>query len=259
MILYSAVMDKTPLLLIDADDTLWESALYFRRAEEDFVSLLESLGQNPDEVIELVHSRDIQRLSHTGYGAVPYMDTLSQVMDELHPSAPPWAVRCLDSIRSNLLSHPLVLLPGVRKTLTLLSEEGLTTVVYTMGRRGHQMDKFLRSGLKGDVDGLRILERKTASSLREILEGFGADPRRTAVIGNSPRSDIHPALEVGVNAVYVHRPGTWVAEHAELPESANLVEVASFDGVPWALMRLGLLEKRVSEPSCMEVRSHEDH
>ncbi|MGM0626956.1 MAG: hypothetical protein ACQETZ_02240, partial [Candidatus Fermentibacterota bacterium] len=67
-------MDKTPLLLIDADDTIWESALYFRRAEEDFVSLMEALGHAPDEVVDTVHARDIERLDHTGYGAVPYMD-----------------------------------------------------------------------------------------------------------------------------------------------------------------------------------------
>jgi putative hydrolase of the HAD superfamily len=234
-------MDKTPLLLIDADDTIWESALYFRRAEEDFVSLMGSLGHDADAVRDTVHSRDIQRLSSTGYGAEPYLDTLEAVMEEMSPSPPAWACDCMEAIRSTLLGHPVILLPGVESTIASLASEGRTTFVYTMGREGHQLDKFRRSGLSRTVDGVRVLPVKTAEALMTLIEDLAADPARTAVIGNSPRSDIRPALAAGVNAVYVHRPGTWVAEHAELPESDRLMEVTSFGRVPWALGRLGLM------------------
>ena len=233
-------MDKTPLLLIDADDTIWESALYFRRAEEDFVSLMEALGDDPEEVLDTVHSKDMERLDHTGYGAVPYMDTLAHVMEYLHPHPPEWATRSLTCIGKILLGHPVILLPGVGPTLAALSEDGHRTFVYTMGESGHQMDKFHRSGLEDTVHGVRVLERKTPAALRELLEELGGRPDTTAVIGNSPRSDIRPALEIDVNAVYVHRPGTWVAEHAELPDSEILKEVSSFKGVPAALHSLGL-------------------
>ncbi len=233
-------MDKTPLLLIDADDTIWESALYFRRAEEDFVSLMEALGHAPDEVVDTVHARDIERLDHTGYGAVPYMDTLQHVMDALHPEPPGWAARSLDAIRRTLLGHPVILLPGVEPTLSALVEDGHATFVYTMGEREHQLDKFRRSGLEETVRGVRVLERKTPEALDRLLKELEGIPANTAVIGNSPRSDIRPALEIGVNAVYVHRPGTWIAEQADIPESDRLEEVSSFHGVPGALRSLGL-------------------
>ncbi len=233
-------MDKAPLLLIDADDTIWESALYFRRAEEDFVSLMEALGHDPDDVVDTVHATDIERLDHTGYGAVPYMDTLQHVMDALHPDPPAWAVRSLNAIRRTLLGHPVILLPGVGPTLSALVDDGHATFVYTMGQREHQMDKFRRSGLEETVRGVRILERKTPAALQRLLKELGGLADTTAVIGNSPRSDIRPALEIGVNAVYVHRPGTWIAEQADLPQSDRLEEVASFHGVPGALRRLEL-------------------
>ena len=57
---------KSELWIFDADDTLWESALYFRRAEEDFTALMESLGFDPESTIREVHRRDIERLVASG-------------------------------------------------------------------------------------------------------------------------------------------------------------------------------------------------
>jgi putative hydrolase of the HAD superfamily len=44
------------------------------------------------------------------------------------------------------------------------------------------------------------------------------DPERAWMIGNSPKSDINPALEVGINAVFVPHPHTWSLEHEEVRE-----------------------------------------
>jgi putative hydrolase of the HAD superfamily len=41
------------------------------------------------------------------------------------------------------------------------------------------------------------------------------------MIGNSPKSDINPALEAGLNAVLVPHPHTWVLEHQDLRASGN--------------------------------------
>jgi putative hydrolase of the HAD superfamily len=42
------------------------------------------------------------------------------------------------------------------------------------------------------------------------------DPALTWMIGNSPRSDVNPALEAGINAVFVPHADTWVLEREEL-------------------------------------------
>jgi putative hydrolase of the HAD superfamily len=50
------------------------------------------------------------------------------------------------------------------------------------------------------------------------------------MIGNSPKSDINPALEAGLGAVLVPHPHTWVLEHQELrmPDGAKFLEVETF-------------------------------
>ena len=36
------------------------------------------------------------------------------------------------------------------------------------------------------------------------------------MIGNSPRSDINPALRAGLRAVFIPHPHTWELEHEEV-------------------------------------------
>ena len=38
----------------------------------------------------------------------------------------------------------------------------------------------------------------------------------TWMIGNSPKSDINPALAAGLNAVFVPHGNTWILEHEEV-------------------------------------------
>jgi putative hydrolase of the HAD superfamily len=51
------------------------------------------------------------------------------------------------------------------------------------------------------------------------------------MVGNSPRSDINPALACGLHAIYIHHPNTWMLEHEAIdptPEGQRLLEVESF-------------------------------
>jgi putative hydrolase of the HAD superfamily len=47
------------------------------------------------------------------------------------------------------------------------------------------------------------------------------DPEVTWMIGNSPKSDVNPALEAGLNAVFVPHAHTWELEKQELKRGAG--------------------------------------
>ena len=53
----------------------------------------------------------------------------------------------------------------------------------------------------------------------QLLVERGLAEDFTWMIGNSPKSDVNPALEAGLNAVLVPHPHTWVLEHQDLRES----------------------------------------
>ena len=45
---------------------------------------------------------------------------------------------------------------------------------------------------------------------------YGLSNDTTWMIGNSPKSDINPALAAGLNAVFVPHGDTWILEHEEI-------------------------------------------
>jgi putative hydrolase of the HAD superfamily len=49
------------------------------------------------------------------------------------------------------------------------------------------------------------------------------------MIGNSPRSDINPAMQIGLNAVYIPHQHTWQLEHEPVVSgSGKLVILPAF-------------------------------
>ena len=51
------------------------------------------------------------------------------------------------------------------------------------------------------------------------------------MVGNSPKSDINPALAAGLNAVFVPHDQTWILEHEEVAEpsqGSRLIVVENF-------------------------------
>jgi len=222
---------RSELWIFDADDTLWESALYFRRAEEDFVSLMESLGFQPELIRDQVHQRDIERLAVTGYGARPYMETLRGIIEEKVSTITPYIVDSIEYISNCLLHHPLVLLPGVLKTLQRMHDAGKTMLVYTMGEEDHQRDKFNRSGIAPFFRELIVVPVKTEETMKELLASTGVSPEKACMIGNSPRSDINPAIGCSVNALYFKRALTWQAEQTEFAEPGLVTTVTCISDI----------------------------
>jgi putative hydrolase of the HAD superfamily len=49
------------------------------------------------------------------------------------------------------------------------------------------------------------------------------------MIGNSPKSDILPARDAGLKAVFIPNENTWALEHGELdPDDADVLHLKSF-------------------------------
>ena len=63
------------------------------------------------------------------------------------------------------------------------------------------------------------MAEKDLTAYQEILGRLGADPSVAVMIGNSPKSDINPPLELGMGAVFIPHDHTWVLERQELDYS----------------------------------------
>ena len=101
----------------------------------------------------------------------------------------------------------------------------------TKGNEAEQMDKLERSGLRSYFVEVEVLAEKSQAAYRELVDRHGFDPAQTWMIGNSPRSDVNPALAAGLHAVFIPHDFTWVLEHEVVdapPPGKTLLEFAGF-------------------------------
>jgi putative hydrolase of the HAD superfamily len=192
---------------------------------------MESLGFEPEMIRNEVHRRDIERLAVTGYGARPYMNTLKSILTEKVNEISAYLTDSLEYMANCLLHHPLVLLPGVLSTLQQMHASGKTMLVYTMGEKDHQIDKFNRSGIASFFSDVMVVPVKTEDTMKELLAAFGIKPEGACMIGNSPRSDINPAIGCGVNALYVQRALPWQAEQTDFAEPGLVTTVTCISDI----------------------------
>lgn len=213
--------DSRRWLLIDADDTLWENAVYFEEAFEAFVDVLDHSELSPAEVREILDAIEADRIREHGYGSKSFGRNLGACFERLvereyHADE----VAEVVAIADRILERPIEMLDGVSETLAYLSDRHHLTL-FTKGHSEEQLLKFQRSELGDLFHGVRVVREKDPDAYRELVESEGMDPDRTWMIGNSPKSDIHPALAVGLNAVLVPHEATWSLELADLPPASH--------------------------------------
>jgi putative hydrolase of the HAD superfamily len=221
-------------LLIDADDTLWENNIYFERAIANFISFLNHHEFSPEQVREALN--DVERdciISH-GYGLHSFAHALVQTFERLavEPLTPALH-ETISGFAHTIAEHPVEILAGVPETLQYLGERH-HLILLTKGAMAEQSGKVERSGLKEYFSAVEIVAEKDVSTYESIISKYGLVPDISWMIGNSPKSDINPALYAGLNAVFVPHGDTWVLEHEELASAqppSRLIVVEKFAGL----------------------------
>jgi putative hydrolase of the HAD superfamily len=107
------------------------------------------------------------------------------------------------------------LIEGVPETLEYLCRRHDLTL-FTKGHPEEQKLKIDRSGLGIYFGHTAIVKEKDAAAYTALARERGMDRERSWMVGNSPKSDINPALEAGLNAVFVPHAHTWVLEKQEI-------------------------------------------
>jgi putative hydrolase of the HAD superfamily len=91
--------------------------------------------------------------------------------------------------------------------------------LFTKGDPEEQRIKIDRSGLAPYFHHTAIVREKHEPAYRQLARERSLPAERTWMVGNSPKSDINPALAAGLSAVFVPHPRTWSLEHEDVPDS----------------------------------------
>jgi putative hydrolase of the HAD superfamily len=223
--------DSAQTLLIDADDTLWENNIYFERAIARFISFLNHHEFSAEQVREVLNDVERECIVKHGYGLHSFAHALVDTFERLsvHPVTPELHAQ-INSFAHTVADHPVEILPEVPETLQYLSARH-RLILMTKGAIAEQTGKVERSGLKEYFSAVEIVAEKDVGAYSCLMEKYKLAHDSTWMVGNSPKSDINPALAAGLHAVFVPHGSTWILEHEEVntaPPPQRLLIVGRF-------------------------------
>ena len=218
-----------PTLIIDADDTLWENNIHYEQCTADFAELMAAQGFEREAAERMADAVERERVPVAGYAPEEFAHSLviayQRLCERYDRSAENAVSDGVWEIGQRVVAYPIALLDGVEETLALLSGH-CRLLLLTKGDREVQEGKVARSGLGHFFEAVHVVPEKDAQVLRELTVEYGLQPERTWMVGNSPRSDINPALETGIGAIYIPHPNTWNLEVEEIvkPEGTTVLK-----------------------------------
>jgi putative hydrolase of the HAD superfamily len=203
-------------LLIDADDTLWENNIFFENTIDGFITQLEHLGYTREYIRHILNETERRNIRQHGYGVRSFRRSLEETYMKLAGnSAKRDIVQAIEQMAATLEATPPQILDGVPETLAYLAKHN-RLILLTKGEPAEQAAKVERSGLQPYFDEIEIVLEKSNDIYERMIEQFKIVKTHGWMVGNSPRSDINPALQAGLNAVFIPHSATWELERCEL-------------------------------------------
>jgi putative hydrolase of the HAD superfamily len=200
--------------VFDADDTLWEDNLIY---EQIIVELSDYIREHtttlsPEEIRKVVDEVEHEIIPQMGFGPVGFHVSMQKAFERivndvsLGITAP---TELFDSILPRLTSVPHEVSDDVVETLAELRTSGSGLILFTQGTLEIQQDKIRRSGLAHYFDAIAVTSSKKPEDYRKLVTEFQERSARYTVVGNSLKSEVIPALEVGMEAVHFLNPNSW--------------------------------------------------
>lgn len=233
-------------VLFDLDDTLIHCNKYFDmvidRFAEQVAEWFAEYGLTKEEVKRKQLEIDLAGIDVHGFTIERFPESFAETYDYFiglyGRVSDPEERRTVLDIGYTVYESDFELYPDVVETLTKLSDAGHTLALYTGGDETVQRKKVEKVNLSPFFgDRIFVARHKNAEALAGILQNMGYDRSVTWMVGNSLRTDIVPAIENGIGAVYIPPLSNWAFDlvHIEVKEDERLLRVDSIQKVPQAL------------------------
>lgn len=222
-------------VIFDGDDTLWETQPLYLRTKNNFLREMENLGFDPIEVERRFERVDVDNVRLLGFSKARFPKSMTDTYQALclHFDKPTdELVRSrIEAIGYSVFGKKPGLFDGVPEVLRILHNQQLKLILATKGDQEVQEDKISRSDLLRYFHRIYIFREKGQRELHRIADECGLDVRRSWSIGNSIKSDINPALKIGMKAIWIQNKA-WDFEEEEPFETRGLFKVTSIKEVP---------------------------
>lgn len=213
----------------DADDTLWDNETYFLEVERAMCDILSPYGDS-QTVSDSLFKVEMANMEDYGYGAMAFTLSLVENAVKVSNGAIPAAdIARIIELGRTLLRLKATPLEGVEETLRQLKASGrYKLVVFTKGELLTQENKLKRSGLQKYFDDVVIVSDKQEQQYTDLCKQLCIQPAELLMVGNSLKSDVLPALNIGAWAVHIPYEVMWQHEVIDDFEHTRMFQLTQF-------------------------------
>lgn len=198
----SVIRRQDNLVILDADDTLWYVEPLYDDARAQARRIVESACLDGAEWERLERKLDVMNVTRFGLSPKRFPTSCVQAYRLIAPAPDPLVEARIRSAASAVFAQSAPLVPDARPAVELLRSVARVALL-TKGDETVQRKRLAQSGLATCFDAVRIVEEKDENAFQAVLAHFSCRPDRAWSVGNSLKSDIRPALALGMKAIWI--------------------------------------------------------
>ncbi|WP_419887756.1 HAD family hydrolase [Neobacillus niacini] len=232
---------KKQNILFNLDDTLAYCNKYFSLVIDEFADhMMEWFDSIKEEEIKQKQLQlDVAAISEYGLKSdrfpESFVGTYKYFCDLTGREKKKKEIQYLRELGYKVFEIPVEPIPKMNETLLRLKEDGHELYLHTGGDEANQRRKITQLELTTFFEHrIFISEHKDTTALSNILKTIKADPHVTWMVGNSLRTDIVPALEMDIHAIYIPAENEWTYNMVDVnvEHSSTFITVNSLYEVP---------------------------
>ncbi len=201
-----AGLEETPAtrdcVIFDGDNTLWQVEALYNDARKRFCDALEELGVTRSEVDAFQRRRDAELYGTYGYSPERFPRSFVDTLRHFIPAAGEGTALLVDKLARSVFKVSPKAYEDVDAVLEKLSTSH-QLVLFTAGDEDIQRARVQAFGRAHHFSHVKIVPSKSANAFRALLVELNLDAGRTWMVGDSLNSDILPATQAGLRAVYL--------------------------------------------------------
>lgn len=210
-------------LILDLDDTLIHCNKYFKRAKNEFVKQMKEwfIIPSSEEIQQKQLEFDLKSIEVHGLHSEKFPESLVATYfyfcEKYCKGIKANEIERIRHIGRSVFETEVEPFPYMFEILNSLQKDGHQLYLFTGGDVKNQTRKINQLGLERYFeDRVFISEHKNNKALEKVLNKIPVNKKSIWMIGNSLKTDIRPALELGINAIHIP---------AEIEWSYNIVDI----------------------------------
>lgn len=218
------------LLIFDLDDTLIHTHLVYLQVTAEIIDRMEELGICDDNLYYTLDSYDQETVEEDGcfkQDAFPRAvhKTYDFYCQKLNLEYRDEVAAELNEIAWQINSIKYEPVDGAKLLLDILAESGkYNMVLLTRGDEEIQKKKVKDNSLGNYFDEVIVVPNKDARVFGDVMAKYGVKSSDTWIIGNSVRSEIIPAQQLGANHILTAVTESWSYEAVDNVPKCPVVE-----------------------------------